>query len=39
MICCADHGTCYGEDGVLYHGVNHPIVNTVPYKHFILKGV
>lgn len=37
VICCADHGTCYGEDGVWYHGVNHPIVNTVPYKHFILK--
>lgn len=37
VICCSDHGTCYGEDGVLYHGVNHPIVNTVPYKHFILK--
>ena len=38
VICCSDHGTCYGEDGVLYHGVNHPIVNTVPYKHFILQG-
>lgn len=38
VICCSDHGTCYGEDGVLYHGVNHPIVNTVPYKHFILTG-
>lgn len=37
VICCADHGTCYGEDGIWYHGVNHPIVNTVPYKHFILK--
>lgn len=37
VICCSDHGTCYGEDGVLYHGVNHPIVNTVPYKHFFLK--
>lgn len=37
VICCADHGTCYGEDGVWFHGVNHPIVNTVPYKHFILK--
>ncbi|MBO5484763.1 MAG: STM4013/SEN3800 family hydrolase [Lachnospiraceae bacterium] len=36
VICCSDHGTCYGEDGVWYHGVNHPIVNTVPYKHFIL---
>lgn len=37
VICCSDHGTCYGEDGVLYHGINHPIVNTVPYKHFILQ--
>ena len=36
VICCSDHGTCYGEDGVWFHGVNHPIVNTVPYKHFIL---
>ena len=36
VICCADHGTCYGEDGIWYHGVNHPIVNTVPYKHFFL---
>lgn len=37
VICCSDHGTCYGEDGYLYHGFNHPIVNTVPYKHFILQ--
>lgn len=36
VICCSDHGTCYGEDGIWYHGVNHPIVNTVPYKHFFL---
>ena len=36
VICCSDHGTCYGEEGVLYHGVNHPIVNTVPYKHFLI---
>ena len=36
VICCSDHGTCYGEDGVWYHGVNHPIVNTVPYKHFFV---
>lgn len=36
VICCSDHGTCYGEDGVWFHGVNHPIVNTVPYKHFFL---
>ena len=26
VICCSDHGTCYGEDGVWFHGVNHPIV-------------
>lgn len=39
VICLSDHGTCYGEDGVWYHGVNHPIVNTVPYKHFIMKGL
>lgn len=38
VICCSDHGTCYGEDGYWYHGFNHPIVNTVPYKHFILSG-
>lgn len=37
VICCSDHGTCYGEDGVWYHGVNHPIVNTVPYKYFIIE--
>lgn len=36
VICCSDHGTCYGEDGIWFHGVNHPIVNTVPYKHFFL---
>lgn len=36
VICCSDHGTCYGEDGIWYHGINHPIVNTVPYKHFFL---
>lgn len=36
VICCADHGTCYGEDGIWYHGVNHEIVNTVPYKNFLL---
>lgn len=36
VICCSDHGTCYGEDGCQFHGVNHPVVNTVPYKHFSL---
>ena len=36
VICCSDHGTCYGEDGCQFHGINHPVVNTVPYKHFTL---
>lgn len=35
-ICFSDHGTCYGEDGCLFHGINHPVVNTVPYKHFFI---
>ncbi len=36
VICCSDHGTCYGEDGYQFHGINHPAVNTIPYKHFFL---
>lgn len=36
VICCSDHGTCYGEDGCWMHGLNHPMVETVPYKHFFL---
>lgn len=36
VVCFSDHGTCYGEDGYVFHGVNHPVVNTVPYKHFFL---
>lgn len=36
VICCSDHGTCYGEDGCQFHGINHPVVNTVPYNHFFL---
>lgn len=36
VICFSDHGTCYGEDGFMFHGVNHPAVTTVPYKHFFL---
>lgn len=37
VICCADHGTCYGEDGIWRHALNHEKINTVPYKHFILR--
>ncbi len=36
VICCSDHGTCYGEDDCQFHGINHPVVNTVPYKHFFI---
>ncbi len=36
VICCSDHGTCYGEDGRVFHGLNHPVVETVPYKQFFL---
>ncbi len=36
VICFSDHGTCYGEDGFTFHSVNHPVVSTVPYKHFFL---
>lgn len=36
VICCSDHGTCYGEDGCWFHGIDHPAVHTVPYKHFFL---
>lgn len=36
VICLSDHGTCYGEDGCQFHGINHEAVNTVPYKHFFL---
>ncbi len=36
VICCSDHGTCYGEDGRVFHGLNHPAVEAVPYKQFFL---
>lgn len=36
VICFSDHGTCYGEDGCRFHGIHHPMVDTVPYKHFFL---
>ena len=36
VITTSDHGTCYGEDGFQFHGINHSCVNTIPYKHFFL---
>jgi len=38
VIACSDHGSCYEEEdgGYIFHGFNHEVVNTVPYKHFFL---
>ena len=38
VIACSDHGSCYPETdgGYLFHGFNHEVTNTVPYKHFFL---
>lgn len=37
-VVCADHGTCFGEDGFQGHRVAHEVVWTVPYAEFILAG-
>lgn len=37
IICCADHGTTYGEDGYTGHRIGHPQVWTVPYLEVLLK--
>lgn len=36
LIVCADHGTCFGEDGIFGHGVAHPLIWTVPYLQTVL---
>lgn len=36
LIICADHGTCYGEDGYHGHRLAHPLVWTVPYAELVL---
>lgn len=30
-VICSDHGTCFGDDGIVGHRVAHPSVWTVPY--------
>ena len=30
VLICADHGDCWGEDGLWEHGVSHPATLTVP---------
>lgn len=37
VICCADHGTTYGEDGYTGHRIGHPNVWTVPYLEILLQ--
>ena len=34
-ILCSDHGEAYGEDGYFGHRLNHEVVLTVPYTHFV----
>lgn len=38
LIICADHGTCFGEDGYHGHRLAHPLVWTVPYAELVLRG-
>ena len=30
ILACADHGDCWGEDGLWEHGIRHPATLTVP---------
>ena len=30
ILACADHGDCWGEDGLWEHGISHPATLTVP---------
>ncbi len=30
ILVCADHGDCWGEDGLWEHGISHPCTLTVP---------
>lgn len=36
-IVTSDHGTAYGEDGLVGHRFAHPVVWDVPYAEFLLK--
>ena len=37
VICCADHGTTYGEDGYTGHRIGHEKVWDVPYLEVLVK--
>jgi arylsulfatase A-like enzyme len=30
VLACADHGDCWGEDGLWEHGISHEMTLTVP---------
>jgi hypothetical protein len=36
-IVCSDHGTCFGEDGLVGHRVAHESVWSVPYAEVELE--
>lgn len=36
VVICADHGDCFGEDGLWGHGIAHRLVWTVPYAEVLL---
>jgi len=38
VFLCADHGECFGEDGLWGHGFYHPKVMEVPFVHFLMGG-
>lgn len=38
-IVCSDHGTAYGEGGLVGHRVGHPVVWTVPYAEVVMPRV
>lgn len=38
LIVCADHGTCFGDDGYWGHRIAHPAVWSVPYLETVLIG-
>jgi hypothetical protein len=33
VVVCADHGDCWGEDGLWEHGIHHPKVFEVPFLY------
>lgn len=39
FVVCADHGECFGEDGLYGHGFFHEMVITVPMGIFLARGL